>query len=539
MAQLLLLSLLGLHGVRWAASGTLVIRRTPLDLPIIAFLASALIATIFAVNRNVALFGTYIRYEGLLTLGTYAALFWLAAQTAWRSDRAHTLVRAMLAGAYLVSIVAVVQWVIAALTTVPGANTGFSYAGLPRASATLSNPTMLAAFLAMLLPPAVAELLDARGLTTRILTANAVVMMGLALALTFVRSAWLGALVGVAIAVAAPQRTPLRLRFGLAAAGLCVVLAVGGAVAKGGHPLIPSLFQRAASIAANTGSTTTRLQVWQGAIRLVASRPVTGYGPDTFGLVYPAFRPANATPGFLVDKTHSEILQVAATQGLLGAAAYLWILLSVALAFWRGRRNQGAAAAFAGVVAYQLWAQANFSWVPAAVPYWIFLGAAVAVWQGELPATNALRLPRPAALGVAVVAGLGIIGLAAAGALRAWSADAHFQTGLSAEARGDLGAAHTALAQARTLAPQESQYAFEAGRVAVASTGPGHWLAAREALTDAERLGTYYSAVYYDLALCDIQLGRRTEAIAALRQALKLSPGDPGIVGLLRQLTGT
>ena len=56
-AHLLLVTLLALRAVRWARAGELVIRRTPLDLPILAFLGSALIATVFSINRNVALFG--------------------------------------------------------------------------------------------------------------------------------------------------------------------------------------------------------------------------------------------------------------------------------------------------------------------------------------------------------------------------------------------------------------------------------------------------------------------------------------------------
>ena len=540
-AQLLVVALLTLHAVRWAAAGALVIRRTPLDLPILAFLGSALVAAIFSVNRNVAIFGTYIRYEGLLTLATYAALFWLAAQTAWRSVDARTVLRVMLVGAYLVSIVAVVQWVIAALTTVPSPDTDFSYAGLPRASATLSNPTMLGAFLAMLLPAAVAEFLEARSLAGRILAANAAFMMGVALALTFARSAWLAAVAGLVIAVAAPQRTRLRMRLGLAAAGLGIVLAVvaGGAIARGGLPLLPTLLQRVASIGVNAGSTSERLQVWGGTVRLVASRPLTGYGPDTFGIVYPVFRGA-AGPGVIIDKAHSEVLQIAATQGVLGVAAYLWMLASLGLAFWRGRRQQGAAAALGGLVAYQLWAQANFSWVPAALPYWIFLALAVAIWAGELRPASLARVPRRVGLAAALVLGLGVLGGAASGVARAWSAEVHYQAALTAEARGDLNTARAALATARGLGPEQSAYALEAGRVAINWTalGQARWPAAREAFADAARLGTYYSAVYYDLALCDLQLGRRAEAIAALGQALELSPGDPASLALLQQING-
>lgn len=544
----LLVLLLALHAARWAAGGVLAVRRTSLDLPILAFLASALVATIFSVNRNVAIFGTYIRYEGLLTLATYAGLFWLAAQTAWRSDRAQILMRSLLIGAYVVSVIAVVQWVIADLaTTVPTEASGFGYAGFPRASATLSNPTMLGAFLAMLLPVGVAELLEGRPLTHRIWAANVVFMMALALALSFARSAWLGAIAGLVIAIAAPQRTPLRERLALCGAGIVLVLAVlaGAALAGGRLSLIPSLLNRVVSIETNLTSATPstgsiRIRTWEGTIPLIASRPIEGYGPDTFGMVYPRFRTGDWTPGFVTDKAHSEPLQIGATQGVLGVASYLWILGASGLAFWRGRRNLGAAGAVGGVVAYQVWALTNFSWLPAAVPYWLFLAAAVGIWKGELPATTFRRVPRPVGAVSAVIVGLALLGLAATNTASEWSADAHYAAALAAEARGDLSGARTNLAQARVLAPEQAWYATEAGRLALTSKEPGQarWVAAEEAYSDAARLGTYYSAVYYNLALSELHLNRRAEAIAALHRALDLSPGDPATLALLRQVSG-
>jgi hypothetical protein len=39
-------------------TGTRAIRRSALDLPVLVFIASALLSTAFAYNRNVAVFGT-------------------------------------------------------------------------------------------------------------------------------------------------------------------------------------------------------------------------------------------------------------------------------------------------------------------------------------------------------------------------------------------------------------------------------------------------------------------------------------------------
>src|SRR5207302_2390844 len=129
------------------------------------------------------------------------------------------------------------------------------------------------------------------------------------------------------------------------------------------------------------GSGGIRLQVWRDSLPLIASRPVLGYGPDTFGLVFPHFSSFNAH-FTLWDKAHEETLQTAATQGLIGAAAYLWTVAAFVVAFWRGRRNRGAATVFGGWLGYFISNQINFSFLTSAAPFWIFAGAAMVIWIG-------------------------------------------------------------------------------------------------------------------------------------------------------------
>ena len=74
------------------------------------------------------------------------------------------------------------------------------------------------------------------------------------------------------------------------------------------------------------GSGGVRVHLYSDTIVLVAGRPLVGYGPDTFGLVYPSHSTGDWTPGVVVDKAHNDLLQVAATQGVLGVVAYAWLL---------------------------------------------------------------------------------------------------------------------------------------------------------------------------------------------------------------------
>ena len=119
-----------------------------------------------------------------------------------------------------------------------------------------------------------------------------------------------------------------------------------------------------------------RPAIWRDSLQLIASRPILGYGPDNFGLVYPRFQ-ASFLGSQQVDKAHSEALQVWATQGLLGLVAYLWLLAAFVRAFVKARRKDGAVAILAGWVAYQVTLLLNFSALAAAFPFWIFAAAAI------------------------------------------------------------------------------------------------------------------------------------------------------------------
>jgi hypothetical protein len=92
---------------RWLERGEVTWRRTPLDVPLLAFIGSAALSTIFAVNHNVALFGTYDRWEGLLTIVTYALLFWLAVQLLVGEADARGLTWSLLFSGYLIGVAAI------------------------------------------------------------------------------------------------------------------------------------------------------------------------------------------------------------------------------------------------------------------------------------------------------------------------------------------------------------------------------------------------------------------------------------------------
>ena len=553
LARILVVSLLSLEVARWALIRRVAITRTPIDLPLLAFVGSAALSTLLAVNRNVAVFGTYVRYEGLLTIATYALLFWVVSQALTSRAETKALIRTIIASAYLVSLLAVAQSLIGtSLTYGHAGETAVSFGGVIRATSTLGNANELAIFLAMVLPPCLHETVSARSASGRLIGVNATAVISIALLLTFSRSGWLGAAAGVLVVVASgmwSRRRALLVVVSTSALVVGVLIAVSRLVSS---TLLSSWISRVASFAApGGGSAGTRLDLWGDTIRLVVARPLAGSGPDTFGLVFPRYQTGNWTPGVPIDKAHSDVLQVAATQGLIGVATYAWLLATLFTAFWRGRRNEGASAMLGAVVAYLLAVQFNFSWIPAALPFWIFTAAAVATWCPSLPDSEPPHRKHELAWGTrlrmiliptsALACAIGI-GAGVAVTLRPLQADVAFLNALGAQHRGDIPAAAATIAEARSLAPWESAYEVRAGDIALNlqygdTPGPGaNPAAAASAYEDAARLGNGQPTAYRHLALAELALGHRALALSAAREAVQLGPFDPANEVLLQAL---
>jgi O-antigen ligase len=519
VARLLLLGLLVLFIARTLRSGVLVWKRTALDLPLAAFLGSAALSTIFATNLNVGIFGTYSRYDGLLTLLTYAGLFWLSTQVITSTAEARILLRTLIASGYAVAVTAVVQ----------SAHDSVQYTFVTAAFGALGNANVLGAFLAMVLALAIDELIEARTLTGRIIVANVIGVIGLALLLTLSRSAWLAAILSTIVLLAGRRGEPSRWIPIVVGGGLAIVVVlIAARTFSSGVELERVVAARAATVVDASTWNSSRTHIWQDSLNVIAARPVLGYGPDNFGLVYPQFESGDWGAGLhglrqQVDKAHAEVLQVAATQGIVGAAAYLFLLMAFVRAFWQGRRNPGAIGLFAGWVAYQVTVQLNFTALASAFPFWIFAAAAMVTWGAVSPARAIEIRARRLAAAVGVASAAGLVALAAVLVAAPYYADVRERAAVDADLRGQVENARLLAAEARRFGPRESVYAVEVANIAFQRSD---WSAARDAYQEAAALGTYNALVYRNLALADGNLGLRAEGLAAARKAVELDRFD-------------
>jgi O-antigen ligase len=142
-----------------------------------------------------------------------------------------------------------------------------------------------------------------------------------ALLVSQTRSAWAGALVGLAVILV--LRAP-RLLWLLAAGAVAVVLVRPASVAS--------------RLTVQDESSRDRYYMWQAGVDMVLDKPVFGQGPGMILAAYPRYRWPEA-PNPRQPHLHNNLLEVAVERGLPGLAFFLWWSLAALGASLREARR--------------------------------------------------------------------------------------------------------------------------------------------------------------------------------------------------------
>jgi type II secretory pathway pseudopilin PulG len=121
---------------------------------------------------------------------------------------------------------------------------------------------------------------------------------------------------------------------------------------------------------------------------MIMDRPLLGYGPDNFAEPFKPYMSEDLKAAITnasgqlntVDRAHNDSLQIAATTGILGLAAYVWIFVSY---FSNAYRHRGwpLVALSGGLLAYILQLQLSFPSASSNVAFWGLLGSSVAIMR--------------------------------------------------------------------------------------------------------------------------------------------------------------
>jgi O-antigen ligase len=444
-----------------------------------AAVAATILAFVFSMSWPLSFAGSYTRYESLPIrlsyLGLFAASVWLL-----RDDRSRAWVfRAFVTGTAVACLEAMVQW---------AGNVGF------RPDGNLGNANLLGALIAMALPLAVARALRGSRMAVAWSFGAAVMIGGLIVSTS--RSGGLGALAGcLALAVFA-----FKSRRAAAA-----VVASSAVIAVALLAIVISPLRLL-----NNDPGPIRLELWPDAIRMVAARPLTGWGQDTTGLVYGHFLRADWLPGITIDRAHSGPLDLGATQGLLGLAALGWVLLVLFRGAWRWRFKNAVGPLAAACIGYTAWVLFNFDWAPATGAFWLLAGTAWSAVRSaeteDAPGVGGADAPLPRATLrslAAVALALAAIWLGAMPLL------------------ADVWYFHNRVDLAVVVDPVQAHYHRLFGSSLVAAGAVRHGV---DEMRLAAKLGEPDPWLYLELGDAEMQLGESAQARSDYRTALTIDP---------------
>lgn len=205
-----------------------------------------------------------------------------------------------------------------------------------------------------------------------------IVTMLAALVLTGSRGAWLGAVV-FAIVLGGLRRPAMKLVAAVAIVG-AVVLATFYFSPAGAR-----LRARAFWISEDAAGG-ARLLLWRDSAKMVAARPILGFGPDAFTAEFPKFQSpelSRAYPEFYHESPHNMFLDTLTATGVTGLALLLSMIGVALSAGWRNRADSSVPVLLAGAIGAIVAQQFAVFTAPTALLFYCFLGLLAGLPAGE------------------------------------------------------------------------------------------------------------------------------------------------------------
>lgn len=491
--------------------------RTPFDLPLLLFLLSQILSTIFSIDRHTSVWGYYSRFNGgLLSTISYITLYYAFVSNAVSVKNS---LKVILSTATIVSLYAIAQhfgidkhvWVQDVQN---------------RVFSTLGQPNWLAAYLIAVIPLSrwLAPLFLLTIYFTKSQSGIAAALITLFLMFVFfvVKKRWL----------------KIILILALLSSGLFYLKS--SSLISGNQAVIQAIEQENLTRAGGSSSLLIRRVVWQGAIDIWKHYPLFGSGVETFAYSYYNFRPAShnllSEWDFLYNKAHNEFLNFLATTGAFGLFSYLFFIISVLIFFLKN--PSGLMLGFISILITNFF---GFSVVPVALFFFMFPAFALTLSATIVP--KSVKEEKPAGWQYALII---VILLFTVYGLRftvnLWKADYQFNLGRNYVKANQLAAGLTLLQKAVALSPHEplfrSEYAEGLAKLAYVyettqSAALKNQLIA-ESLSQSDQvlaanpvhLNYLKSRIKILLLLANINPEYLQQALDTALQAVKLAPTD-------------
>ncbi|MDR3590222.1 MAG: O-antigen ligase family protein [Negativicutes bacterium] len=285
------------------------LRHSPFDIAVILFVILSAASIWGSPNRD---FSFYNYYH---LMGRYVVLYYLVINNIRSASQVRRLITTVLVSAAVVAAFGFYQYIHGIDTSAFQWVDGEQFPELKvRVFSTLKNPNLLAAFLVVIMAIATGLGLSTRSLAGKILCFGFVLVLGVCLALTYSRGAWICVLAVIAVFGVLKNKKVFWL---LALLPVAIMLV--------GHEVF---LERLLSIMNPTDtSSTLRLALWESTVAMIEDNPWFGIGWGAYWMVYPEYDFFVLNASTKIFHAHNMYLNIAAEIGIPGLLAFLAILV--------------------------------------------------------------------------------------------------------------------------------------------------------------------------------------------------------------------
>ncbi len=321
--------LFAVWGAKMVADKKVTITRTPLDVPILIFLSVYILATLFSIDPVISVLGWHPVFFGSLPSVAALVILYFLATSHLDSTYRQAVMIAFVVSASILATVTIAYYF------------GFTFIQASWAKSRIWTPAgdlnTLASFLAVSIPLTISLGLFIKEQISKYLL---YILAGVQiLAFAYINSLFAYALLAVSgifillllprLSIGRSERTALGVL-----TGLVVVMALVINVSSLGNSIIkPFISGSDKSLSLATPVRLPLSAAWQTSAQALASRPIFGSGPSTYGIVFPSFKPVvlnaenkNNLWNIRFDQPNSALLNVMTTSGVAGLLAFLFIL---------------------------------------------------------------------------------------------------------------------------------------------------------------------------------------------------------------------
>ncbi|RIK09443.1 MAG: hypothetical protein DCC49_06225 [Acidobacteria bacterium] len=307
--------------------------KTGIEPALLGLLVATAAATAFSFSKVVSLVGFYKSYDGLVSVLAFTLLGLCAAEVFDnRQQIRQALVGATFVGGGFAAFYGVLQYITFATEgryKLDWESWGAASFKTSAVFSTYGNPNHLAGYLAMMIPLAIVLGVISKKTGVKVLSWSFVVVAFLEILQVQTRGAWVAvAFISVGLSVLfLPEIKKNPIPFVAVAVAVLLLFGFAGLTLRGRG----DIFKRITSIAdTQESSGRQRVLLWEAGLQAAKERPIFGWGPDTFRVVFLRYQgyefAARYGPTQVANGPHNIFVSWLYSAGLFGFAMFLWLL---------------------------------------------------------------------------------------------------------------------------------------------------------------------------------------------------------------------